>query len=174
MIKMDLRNIKTERDIRAAFLSLREKEALERIKVVDICALALINKTTFYKHYRDIFDLSERMELDMFRAFWENFAAKDRLLSDPAHFITELPAVMDARPELVPLFRGRYQRFFELLEEELFGHYLTEDMPRAKKLRLRFLIHGLVCLLIDIKQGHDCTSEELAAVFGELSANFSK
>lgn len=162
---MDLRTVKTERCIRSAFLSLCEKEKPEKIKVVDVCSLALINKTTFYKHYKDIPDLTERMELDMFRSFWENFDAKDELLKDPAHFIKTLPEVMDARPELVPLFHGRYQRFFDLLEKELFVYYLSMDMSREEKLRLRFLIHGLVCMFMDIKKEQAFTSEELAEVF---------
>lgn len=171
---MDLRTVKTERDIRAAFLSLREKENLEKIKVVDLCALALVNKTTFYKHYTDIFDLSEQMELDMFRAFWEVFDAKDELLNNPVHFNKALPEALDKQRELLPLFRGRYQRFFELLEEELFAHYFNDNMTREEKLRFRFLIHGLVCMLIDIKMGHDCTAEELAAVFADFSAHIVK
>ena len=41
------------------------KKPLEKIKVKDLCALACINKSTFYAHYQDIFALSTKMEQDL-------------------------------------------------------------------------------------------------------------
>ena len=51
---MDLRVAKTKNRIISAFLKLRDKLTLEKIKVKDICDEAMINKTTFYKHFREI------------------------------------------------------------------------------------------------------------------------
>ena len=62
---MDIRIEKTERAIKQAFLTLRAKKPLEKIKVKDLCALACINKSTFYAHYQDIFALSTKMEQDL-------------------------------------------------------------------------------------------------------------
>ena len=42
-----------------AFLELRSKKALEKITVRELCEKAEINKSTFYTHFRDIYDLSE-------------------------------------------------------------------------------------------------------------------
>lgn len=62
---LDTRIEKTERAIKQAFLTLRAKKPLEKIKVKDLCALACINKSTFYAHYQDIFALSTKMEQDL-------------------------------------------------------------------------------------------------------------
>lgn len=59
---MDLRIEKTEREIKNAFIGLRAKKPLEKITVRELCGLACINKSTFYAHYRDIYDLSDSME----------------------------------------------------------------------------------------------------------------
>ena len=60
--KSDLRIRKTEQAIKNAFIELRAKKPLEKITVKELCELALINKSTFYSHYEDIYALSESME----------------------------------------------------------------------------------------------------------------
>ena len=59
---MDIRTEKTENAIKSAFLELRAKRPLEKITVKELCALARINKSTFYTHYQDIYALSEKLE----------------------------------------------------------------------------------------------------------------
>ena len=53
---MDLRIEKTERGIKNAFIELRSKKPLEKITVKELCESARINKSTFYAHYKDIYD----------------------------------------------------------------------------------------------------------------------
>ena len=58
---MDLRIEKTERGIKNAFIELRSRKPLEKITVKELCESARINKSTFYAHYKDIYDLSDAM-----------------------------------------------------------------------------------------------------------------
>ena len=51
---MDMRVKKTKRSIINAFLELRSKMPLEKIRVNELCRIAEINKSTFYAHYQDI------------------------------------------------------------------------------------------------------------------------
>lgn len=62
---MDRRIEKTKESICAAFVELRARKALERISVKELCVLARINKSTFYAHYKDIYDLSEQIESEI-------------------------------------------------------------------------------------------------------------
>ena len=55
--KVDLRIRKTKRILFDALLRLMEKKNFEKIKVSDICEEALINRSTFYAHYEDKYDL---------------------------------------------------------------------------------------------------------------------
>ena len=59
---MDLRIVKTRKSIRSAFLELRKTNAVDEIRVNRLCEMAMINKTTFYKHYQDIYALAEEVE----------------------------------------------------------------------------------------------------------------
>ena len=58
---MDIRIARTDRAIEQAFMELREKNPLEKIKIKDLCAMACINKSTFYAHYEDIYALANEI-----------------------------------------------------------------------------------------------------------------
>ena len=59
---MDIRIEKTDRAIEKAFMELRARQPLEKIRIKDLCTLAKVNKSTFYAHYEDIYELSSRLE----------------------------------------------------------------------------------------------------------------
>lgn len=48
--------------IKNSFIKLLKKRPVNKITVKDVCALAEINRATFYKHYTDCFDLLRQIE----------------------------------------------------------------------------------------------------------------
>ncbi len=59
---MDLRERKTKRAIKDAFLQMRAKKPLEKMTIKELSELAEISKATFYLHYKDIYDLSDQLQ----------------------------------------------------------------------------------------------------------------
>ena len=57
MKKEDLRITKTKRDLRHALLDLLKTNQFEKITVGDICDKAMVNRMTFYKHFKDKYEL---------------------------------------------------------------------------------------------------------------------
>lgn len=57
MNKNDLRVIKTQNILYKTLLELMKEKSFEEIKVSDICTHALINRSTFYSHYNDKYEL---------------------------------------------------------------------------------------------------------------------
>ena len=55
--KNDLRIIKTKKVLFDTLLKLMKQKNFEKIKVSDICDEALINRSTFYAHYEDKYEL---------------------------------------------------------------------------------------------------------------------
>ena len=55
--KEDLRITKTKKLLYEALLKEMETKAFEDIKVNDLCAISMINRSTFYSHYNDKYDL---------------------------------------------------------------------------------------------------------------------
>lgn len=62
---MDRRIRKTQTHIKNAFVELLKNNHLNKITVTDICALADINRSTFYEHYLDVYDLYDKMEVEI-------------------------------------------------------------------------------------------------------------
>ena len=61
---MDIRIEKTKTAIHNTFLELRSRKPLEKITIKELCEKAQINKSTFYSHYKDIYDLSDQLETE--------------------------------------------------------------------------------------------------------------
>ena len=55
--KLDLRILKTKKNLYAVFEELMKSQSFEDIKVADICSKAMINRSTFYAHYNDKYEL---------------------------------------------------------------------------------------------------------------------
>lgn len=80
---MDLRIEKTERGIKNAFIELRSRKPLEKITVKELCESARINKSTFYAHYKDIYDLSDAMEEVVVQSIANSIQHPEYLLEHP-------------------------------------------------------------------------------------------
>jgi Transcriptional regulator len=61
----DRRIEKTEQAIQTAFAKLLREKDLEKITVKSLCEMANINKSTFYLHYKDIYDCADRLRDDI-------------------------------------------------------------------------------------------------------------
>jgi AcrR family transcriptional regulator len=57
MKEKDLRVVKTKSALSGALMELLNRCPLDEIKVVDICELAMVHRTTFYKHFDDKYHL---------------------------------------------------------------------------------------------------------------------
>ena len=56
-VKKDLRIVKTQNALYNSLIKLIKDKPFEEIKVADICNDALVNRSTFYAHYSDKYDL---------------------------------------------------------------------------------------------------------------------
>ena len=66
-----------ERIIRTVYdLMTREQRPIGKITVREICEQAQIHRSTFYAHYRDVYDLVEKVEQNMSRQLTETFFRK--------------------------------------------------------------------------------------------------
>lgn len=67
----DLRILKTNRDLRAAMVTLLGKQHYSTIRIKDLCAAALVQRTTFYQHYHNRTELFYDV-LDHLVVPWQN------------------------------------------------------------------------------------------------------
>ena len=158
---MDLRMVKTRRQIKEAFLTLRERLMPEHIKVKDICEVAMINKATFYNHYNDSAELSNEIDDSTVDKVMSDFGERDKLFDDPKAYIKGLFRSLEKEATaLKRVFRGKTDVFCSKLEERLCSLYESRVEDMEEKTRLSFAIGGFVriikeYLLSDVKYDLD-------------------
>lgn len=69
----DLRVVKTINNIENVFLDLLQERDFSAITVQDILDKALINRKTFYRYYKDKYDLAETVIRDFFKRLTHQF-----------------------------------------------------------------------------------------------------
>jgi AcrR family transcriptional regulator len=149
---MDLRIVKTRNNIRKAFLKLRAKNSLERIRVTRLCEIAIINKTTFYKHYRDIYALSEEIENETIKSIMNSFKYIDSLFSDPYSFVKGFYHAFKSQEKIILiLFSGRINVLIDKIERQLKSHYSFLNSDMEKDILMSFLFRGAAQVLIKSK-----------------------
>ncbi len=82
--KEDRRVKYTKMVLKESFIKLLEKKDISQISIKEICEDADINRTTFYAHYNDQYDLLSKIEnelLDNINALFTEFDQKDNNLN---------------------------------------------------------------------------------------------
>ena len=97
---MDQRKIKTQQAIQDAFLQLRKEKSLEQISVTELSRLARISKATFYLHYRDIFDLSEKLQISVIQQILDQINISSSALDQWPEFVRRMMIVMEVNSQL--------------------------------------------------------------------------
>lgn len=145
---MDLRVKKTKNSIINAFLELRSQKSLEKITVKELAEKAMINKATFYLHYKDIYDLSESLELEVTQNIMKNLTCTDLIFTDTVVFTRELTDAYVAQSTLIhTLFSGNNANQLPQRIEEGVKAYVFERYPHLKddvtyNVMLSFCIYG--------------------------------
>ena len=89
MEKTDLRIIKTKNNLYNALIDLMKDKSFEEIKVSDICSKALINRSTFYAHYEDKYELLEDCIKDL-KDSLSNELKKNQSISSTKEYYIEM------------------------------------------------------------------------------------
>ena len=87
--KIDRRVKYTKMVLEESFITLMEKKDISKITIKEICEKADINRSTFYAHYSDQYDLLRKIEnkfLADIQAYLENF---DKKYTEDILLITE-------------------------------------------------------------------------------------
>ena len=161
---MDLRVMKTKKNIREAFLELRKKHSLDEIKVNALCEKAMVNKTTFYNHYQDIYELSEELETEVLDDFFANFKDIDLMLTDANRFISGMHTALEAQNDMLRiLFMDKLDELVARIEKRIRNYYAKED-----QMLVSFLIGGSIHLMMKSKNDNEEVEKFLVEVIRKI------
>lgn len=130
---MDLREKKTKRSIKNAFIKLRSTKPLERITIKELVESAEISKATFYLHYRDIYDLSDSLQKELIQNILQSLDQPELFLSDTTAFTSALfYAFSDHHSMIEILFSGSQSAILPLSIEKELKEYIFKIIPSAR------------------------------------------
>lgn len=100
IIMQDLRIIKTHKAIREAMVTLLHEKPYHEIYVQDILVKALVNRTTFYRHYTGKSDLAGKM-IDDFKAQYIPLVRQRSESDNPTDFYRQLLPILAENGRLI-------------------------------------------------------------------------
>ncbi len=107
--KQDRRVRKTRHQLRQGLAKLMLQKSVKEITVKELTELVDMNRGTFYLHYKDIYDMVEKIEMDIMEEFQQIFAAKldHVMLESPFPLFVEIYAYLAENADLCAAFLGK-------------------------------------------------------------------
>lgn len=134
---------KTKRKISDAFITLYMEENIDKITIKEITELAEINRTTFYDHYIDVYDVLDQLEAELLTVIDQNIELLVSHLKhmSPDSFFTIILSIFQEHDIVLPVLlmrsnSGFGEDFVSLIKKRLLQHF--EDMDDESKLILDY------------------------------------
>jgi AcrR family transcriptional regulator len=183
IIKEDLRVLKTRKVIQKALIELTVEKGYTNITVQDIVDRAMINRSTFYRHYLDKDDLLVKYMDDV-----TALTSEDDIAAEKTGIVEK-----EAPTGLVKLLKHiqEYSEFYRVMLSANGHPVVTDRLRRNAESRYRYLLSrpsvkpnasstpldmkltyiscaGIGAIQWWVENKIPCTAEELAAWLGEL------
>lgn len=93
--KIDLRIVKTKQRLYETLVNLLMEKSFEEIKVSDICEKSLINRSTFYAHYSDKYELFDSYIKDLEKELRNNLNKNNQISNTKEYYLEELKILLN-------------------------------------------------------------------------------
>ncbi|ATO44541.1 TetR/AcrR family transcriptional regulator [Loigolactobacillus coryniformis] len=186
--KVDLRILRTKKMIFAAFMQLVEEEGFDAVTIQEIADKAMINRTTFYAHFKDKQDLYDQIFTTSMVPFLkildgETISGNQIKLKTVTSLLTRLFTEIKANRQfyMLALDGANAMRLSELLHDllaqhyvEIFDHLLITH--NQKKIPTDFIISYMTSIFIGtvnwwVRADSDFSPEHMAKLVIQLVAN---
>ncbi len=177
-MKSDPRVRYTQMIIKKAFWELLKQKPVNKITVREICDRAEINRSTFYKHYSDCYDLLDKLKeealtrLDGLMADMEGTGTMPVLLTilETVKNNANTFKLISPKEYGVEFARKAVQRCYQYLDLHLTISPKREWDEGQKEINRAFLVGG-ICGVIEqwMQRGYKEPPEQIAAAIMELS-----
>ncbi len=181
----DLRVRRTRKLLQQAFLELTVEKGFAALTVRDITERAMVNRSTFYRHYLDKYDLLEQYMNEIYELIEDQAGTAERLepashkaSSGPLNLLKHIQQFADfyrvmLGPQGDPHFAQRFRQNTEKRFRSLFAQALTEPEPDAPPIDLKLsciAYAGVGATIWWLEQEQPWPPEQLAIWLGQLSS----
>lgn len=143
----DLRYIKTEKILRDAFCRLNSQR--KKYTLAQLCQEALINKTTFYKHYETLEDFEYKIRKEYLKNLLLQCEHLYDAFTDTRNYVLDLQNILANNIQTVEImFNGNPNQISQILEEISLEIYSDKISTKEERLKLIFASRGSSSILI--------------------------
>ena len=148
---MDIRVKKTKTAITNAFIELAKQKPIERITVKEIVSLAQINKSTFYAHYTDIYDLIDSLLEGATQSVVDHMDSISVMFDDPRTFFLHLYHSLEiCKSNVIQPFSASDRHFAQQLTDAIYAkaskHDIVPEEYQIVGALLTFTVDGIIGL----------------------------
>jgi len=145
-MKTDARVRYTKKVLRESLLRCLEEKPIQKVTVREVCERAELNRATFYKHYRDCYELLEQIENELLDEFRASLVRPD--LFDVTRLVGSIFDVIDKNADFYRLLTEQRRDDLFLRKMITLAHDSTigvwrEHLPKATEEELELLF---VCM----------------------------
>ncbi|RDU24685.1 TetR/AcrR family transcriptional regulator [Anaerosacchariphilus polymeriproducens] len=179
----DRRKIRTKRVIKETFLDLLKEKEINKISVAELADRADIGRGTFYLHYKDIYDLYEQFENEIFdqlEVFYDNKILNSSF-SNVEKFVELIIEYIFANKEIFQILIGsnkgiqntnKFKEFFKKKEWEL-SKSINGEVSEYQKVESAFTVAGVVSVLEEwVIEGMIISPDELEKYLKKILLKF--
>ncbi|WP_114150471.1 TetR/AcrR family transcriptional regulator [Bacillus spizizenii] len=178
----DRRSIKTKSAIKHAFLKLLQEKEINKITVSDLSKKADIGRGTFYLHYKDVFDLYEQIEDEIFEQLGSiydaSFPSEDPLnkltfIEKTTEYIYQNVEIFTllSKPKMNVLSINKLKEFFKtkMIEELSMLRQSAKSITETEKFETTFIVSGVAGVIEEwIKNGMVQTPSSTSGIIQQL------
>ncbi len=144
---MDIRAANSIKKITDAFIEMRRKKPVESISVTSLCKIAGVNKSTFYAHFQDIYDLTDKIENMMVEEIVSSFDDPEDIMNGKKATEGLFKAYFEHSDMLNVVFSGSRSGFLAQkteagLKEAIFKLHPEYRSDLEMNVRLSIMIYG--------------------------------
>jgi AcrR family transcriptional regulator len=166
----DLRVRRTRKLLQQAFIELTVEKGFAALAVRDITERAMVNRSTFYRHYLDKYDLLEQYMAEVHELTNEAASTPLNLLKHIEQFADFYRVMLGAQGD--PNFAQRFRQNTEKRFRSFFEQAPIEPKPNEipPDLRLSAIAYaGIGTIVWWLEQEQPCPPEQLAIWLRQLS-----
>lgn len=176
---LDRRVRKTKSQLKTALTQLMAEKGIRDISVKELTELADINRGTFYLHYKDIFDMVDSLEQEMFDEF--NHILNDRQDNEesrPLSILIDVFKFLQDNSKMCMVLLGPngdvafMDRLKNLVREKCLRDwmsYYSEKNAQNFEYYYSFIVSGCTGLFMKwLEEGMKETPEQMSALAGQM------
>ncbi len=163
----NIRSRKTQQRMEEVYLELLEADPDRPVNVKQLCSYANVNRSTFYTHYTDVFDLQKRIEerisAEVSAIFRDKGYGENRMTKE--RFSVLLEYIRQHH-----LFYRTWYKSGRMDEPSALGMVLNRPhMTEAERFKVLFFKAGTTAIVKDwVNRGCQESNDQILSVFAEL------